>query len=295
MAVDTKVNHYIENEYLKVSVKSDGAELTSIYNKATSTELLWQADPAYWGRHAPILFPIVGELKEGFYTYNSKKYELARHGFVRNLNWTLEKIDGTTLKCSIAADKDTKSLYPFNFELIITYHLKEQTLDISHEVINHGKEIMPFSIGGHPAFNCPVDKNTSYSDYSLEFKQKENSARHFLNEKGLFNGKTALVLDNTQTYVLETTSFVDDALVFKDLKSKAVTLCGPNGKLLTVTYNDFQFLGIWAKPGAPYVCIEPWVGHADTIESVQDLFKKEGSKTLNPKSNYIASYQIKAH
>jgi len=283
----------IENEFLSIQIKKTGAELGSLFDKKKETELLWQGDANYWSGQAPILFPIVGGLKEGKFIYDNKEYELSRHGLARRSNdWKIEKKNETTVKCTLISDKKTLRIYPFDFELIVTYSLKEKKLIIHHEIKNTGAKKMPFSIGGHPAFNCIVNNKTSYSDYYLEFEKEENSDRHFLNEEGLFSGETKLVLNNTNKLPLSNTLFNDDALVFQDLKSKVITLIGPRGSILKVVYQDFKTIGIWAKPKAPFVCIEPWVGYADTINSTQDLFEKEGGQVLEPRKVFDAEYKI---
>jgi len=284
----------IENEFLRIQIKNIGAELGSLFNKESQTELLWQGNAEFWGGQAPILFPIVGMLKEGKFIYNNKTYELPRHGLARrSKDWKLEKISETSIKCILEANEETLKVYPFNFRLEIKYTLKGQQLEIAHKVKNEGKEKMPFSIGGHPAFNCTVNDTISYTDYALEFEKQENSNRHFLNDEGLFDGKTALVLDNTNKLQLTDTLFDEDALVFQDLKSQEISLIGPNGKILEVSYANFKTIGIWAAPKAPFVCIEPWIGYSDTSESTQNLFDKQGSKILETQEVFEESYHIK--
>ena len=285
----------IENDFLRIQIKNTGAELGSLFNKETQTELLWQGDANYWSGQAPILFPTVGSLKEGKFIYENKEYLLPRHGLARRSNaWKIERESDTAIKCTLTSDKETLKVYPFDFELIIKYTLEAKKLVIGHEVKNTGTSKMPFSIGGHPAFNCKTTNETSYSDYYLEFEKEENTVRHFLNEDGFFNDETALVLDNTNKLQLSDTLFNDDALVFKKLKSKAITLAGKKGKVLKVSYADFKTIGIWAKPGAPFVCIEPWIGYADTVKSTQNLFDKEESEVLEAGKNFGAKYTIEA-
>ncbi len=286
-------HHHLENQFLKVIIKNTGAGLGSIFNKKNNEELLWQGNPSYWTGQAPILFPIVGELKEGFYTHKNQQYEIPRHGLVRKSDrWQFNKIDNTKIECLFVSNSVTKERYPFDFEFKVTYTLSGKSLKVSHDVSNLGSETMPCSIGGHPAFNTPISETISCKDYTLEFETSENSARHFLNEKGLLNGETELVLKDSTRLQLTEELFNNDALVFKDLKSRSVDLVGPNGPILKVSYPGFSSLGIWAKPAAPFVCIEPWIGHADIINSTHNLFDKEGSVHLEAKQNFTASYKI---
>lgn len=283
----------VENEFLRIAVKQKGSELSSLYNKETNKELLWQGDASFWGGQAPILFPIVGTLKDNKFVHNGSTYELPRHGLVRKSdNWTIEKINETSIKGTFISDADTLKVYPFSFKLEITYSLNGKELEIQHKVVNLDSQEIPFSIGGHPAFNCEVNSTVSYSDYYLEFEEIENSKRHFLNEKGIFNGETSLVLENTNKFPLTTTSFDKDALVFKDLKSKGITLVGPEGKILKVSYPEFNTIGIWATPKAPFICIEPWIGYSDSTESTYNLFDKKDSAVVMPNNTFEAAYQI---
>lgn len=283
----------IENEFLKISIKQKGAELSSLFNKQTNTELLWQGDYTYWGGQAPILFPIVGTLKDNKFIHEGKTYQLPRHGLVRKSNnWTIEKVGENAIRGTFVATPETLEVYPFDFKLEVNYTIKNKQLEIKHKVFNLGNQKMPFSIGAHPAFNCEVNNTVSYTDYHLEFQHTENSKRHFLNADGIFNGETEVVLNNTNTLQLTPTSFNADALVFKDLKSKEITLEGPQGKILKVTYPQFNTIGIWATPSAPFICIEPWIGYADTVESTYNLFDKKDSAVVAPKQDFEAAYEI---
>lgn len=283
----------IENNFLKISVKNKGAELTSLFNKETNTEMLWQGDPEYWAGQAPILFPIVGELKNGYHIHEGKKYKMLRHGFVRkSSNWQIEIKNDTTIECTFKSSPETFAIFPFNFDFKVRYHLDKKELSITHYVVNTGEINMPVSIGAHPAFNCPLDTNTTLDDYYLKFDQIEKSQKHLLNNESLVSGETKNCLQNTDELCLSETIFNNDALIFKDLKSKKISLYGPSGKMLSVSYPYFPFMGIWSKPKAPYVCIEPWIGHADTADSDHNLFSKEGSVTLKPNQDYTVSYMI---
>ena len=287
--------HSIENNFLKIEIAQKGAELTSLFNKQTNTELLWQGDPQYWTGQAPILFPIVGELKEGYHVVGDQKFEIYRHGFVRkSTEWDINKVNDNTIICTFKSNKETLKEFPFHFEFAVRYHLNKNELIVTHIATNTDNKKIPVSIGGHPAFNCPLDNGQQLTDYHLKFETVENAERHLLNEKALYNGKTAPFIKNTDSIKLHDDLFLNDALVFKDLKSKEVSLHGPEGKILSVNYKDFPFLGIWSKPKAPYVCVEPWIGHADTVDSTQNLFDKEGSLILKPNQEYKASYSIAA-
>ncbi len=286
------MNYSIENEYLKVDVKQLGGEMTSLFNKKTNTEMLWQGNTKYWNGQAPILFPTVGNLKNNEYQYKGKAYPLGRHGFARRSDeWTLEKVNDTTIAATLKSTETSLKVYPFPFKLVVTYSLEGKSVKLNHKVTNTGDETLPFSIGGHTAYNI-LAEGTKYEDYFLKFSDVESDKRYFLNNDGLITGETEVVLDNSDTLQITEDLFDKDAIVFKHLKSKSIALHGPKGQLLKVSYNDFPFIGIWASPKSPFVCIEPWIGHADTLESNQNLFDKEGSIALEVSKSFEAAYEI---
>jgi len=285
----------IENEFLKIDIKQLGGEMTSLYNKKTNTEILWQGDAEFWNGQAPILFPIVGNLKDNAYLYKGTRYEMGRHGFVRRSNeWSLEKISESKIIATLENTKASLKVYPFPFRLEVTYNLEGKKVTLQHKVTNLGNEALPFSIGGHTAYNI-LAEGSKHEDYFLEFSETETDKRYFLNNKGLITGKTTPVLKNTNQLTITENLFNEDALVFKHLKSNTIGLQGPKGKLLSVSFEDFPFIGIWAAPKAPFVCIEPWIGHADTIDSSQDLFDKEGSVSLKAAKEFEAKYSIEVY
>ena len=283
----------IENSFLKIVIHQKGAELISLFNKETNTEILWQGDPDFWTGQSPLLFPIVGELKDGFYLYNNKKYKIPRHGLVRkSTEWQIEIKSDSVIECTFVSNNTTRSIFPFEFKLMVSYQLHKKSLNVTYYVANNDNLQIPISIGAHPAFNCPINNKTKLGDYYLEFEKTENSNRYLITDKGLLSNKTIPCLQNTNKLHLSDTLFNEDALVFKDLKSQKINLVGPSGKILSVNYPNFPFMGIWSKPKAPYVCIEPWIGHADTVNSNHNLFNKDGSISLKPNQNFTANYQI---
>lgn len=282
----------IENKFLKITIKQLGGEMTSLFSKETNTEMLWQGNPEFWNGQAPILFPTVGNLKDNAYLHNETRYKLGRHGFARRSNdWTVKKVNETTITATLESNEASLKIYPFQFKLVITYVLEGKKVILNHTVTNQGDEKLPFSIGGHTAYNI-LEKGSKHEDYFLEFSEIETDKRYFLNNDGLVTGKTEIILDNTDTLQITENLFNKDALVFKHLKSNSISLSGPKGQLLKVTFEDFPYIGIWASPKAPFVCIEPWIGHADTINSNYNLFDKEGSISLEPSKNFEASYEI---
>ncbi len=284
----------LQNSYLQVIVKKTGAELASIKSKITDTEYIWQANPEIWNNHAPNLFPIIGALKNGYYTYENKKYSLPKHGFIRyNEAIILKKQTNTTLVFSLLFSKKTLAQYPFKFEYEITYELIDKTVHIKHNVINLDNKSIFFSLGGHPAFNCPINNNETYSDYYLEFDQIESVNTHLLNKSGLITNQQKPILQQQNILHLHPDIFLDDALIFTTLNSKKIALKSNKiGTILNLHFNDFPYIGLWAKPNVPYVCIEPWLGIADFEDTDQNLQTKHGIITLPENQNYTATYSI---
>lgn len=285
----------IENDFLKVGVLSKGAELYSIIKKQTGKEYIWQADPEVWPNHAPILFPIVGGLKNGSYFYEGREYSLPRHGFVRNNN-NVKLIDQreNSLTFSLSHSEETLKNYPFQFELEITYLLEKNNLTITHKVSNHGEKPLYFSLGGHPAFNVPLSEGEEYEDHYLEFDRKLDLETNLLTRDGLISSLTRTVTRNESRINLHEDLFNKDALIFRDIPSKKVSLVSKvSGEILSVEFDDFNDLGIWAKPNAPFVCIEPWLGYADVETATGDIKTKEGIIKLMPSADFSASYTIK--
>lgn len=283
----------IQNEFLKVEVLSKGAELCSLKKLKTDTEYIWQADPGIWSSHAPNLFPIIGALKDGEIVYEGKAYPLTRHGFIRNNeNILLKESSKDKLVFQFSTSEETLKIYPFRFNFEITFKLEYQTLMISHTISNLDEKILYFSLGGHPAFNVPLYEGEEYGDYYLEFDQKQDLRTNLLSEAGLISEKTKEVTRNDNRIQLHKHLFDNDALVFKNISSKEVALKSKTGPVLSLKYKDFKHLGIWAKPAAPFVCIEPWLGYADVEGTTKDIKTKEGINELMPSGKFDASYTI---
>ncbi|GGZ92627.1 aldose 1-epimerase family protein [Algibacter mikhailovii] len=291
----------LKNDILKIAVKKTGAELCKIESIKNNIDFIWNANPDIWGSFAPNLFPIIGALKDDTYFLKNKTYKLPKHGFVRhNQDIILDKQTENCLSFKLTNNASLLQVYPFKFEFYIAFKLIDNTLEVCHTIKNIDDQPIYFSVGGHPAFKCPVFDNESYDDYSIEFEHIESSKTHLINmENGLISSKTKSVFNDSKTLPLRHDLFNEDALIFKDLKSKKVSLkSNLNGEILSVSYHDFDYLGIWAKPNGDYVCIEPWLGIADHEDTNQDLTTKEGIIKLEAENTFKASYSIeisKAH
>lgn len=281
----------LENEFLRISIRNSGAELVSIKGVKDQKEYLWQGDPEYWPRRAPVLFPIVGKLRNNCYHLDGQTYTLPQHGLARNRMFDLESSSLDSAVYMLPASNETRKVYPFDFELMIKYELKEKTLFVIYTVLNKGTQALPFSIGGHPGFNVQLYDGEQFSDYYLEFKDPETENRYLLDD-GLFSGDTEPILEQQRFLELSHKLFEKDAIVLKDIESEEVQLKSKNSPYhLRFSFPGFPYFGIWStvKP-APFVCLEPWFGLADRSDSEGDLFQKEGVQIINPGKQFTCSY-----
>jgi len=271
-----------------------GAELCSIQNHENNLEYIWQADPSIWNSHAPNLFPVIGGLKNGVFNYEGKEYAMPRHGFVRhNKNIQLKEKNDSSLIFELSHSQETLKSYPFKFHFEIGFSLDHKTLTINHKISNTDSNPLYFSVGGHPAFNVPLFKGETYEDHYLEFDRKMDLNTFLLSDEGLVTKDTTLVVKEDNRINVHKDLFAKDALIFKNIPSKKVALKSKvSGEILSVEYKDFTNLGVWAKPGAPFVCIEPWLGIADGVNATGDIKTKEGIIELMPSQDFSASYAI---
>lgn len=276
----------ISNSNLTARIKHLGAELFSLKGDQNK-EYIWKGNPSFWGKHSPILFPIVGSLKNNSYSINEEKYQLNRHGFAREMEFELIEKSEESATFSLISTLETKKRYPFDFELQICYSLKDNKLNIDYKVINKNDFIMPFAIGAHPAFALPGN----FEDYNLEFQQDEILNYYLLEEGLISNATNELQLDNNRLG-LNYQLFEKDALVFKTLKSKSITILKNTNPILKVNFTDFPNLGIWTVVNAPFLCIEPWFGYSDTLDEYDDFSKKEGIQLLGKKETFESNYSI---
>ncbi|MES2387413.1 MAG: aldose 1-epimerase family protein [Bacteroidota bacterium] len=286
--------HILSNNLLAVGVHAQGAELCSLVRHTDSREYIWQAEPIVWARHAPVLFPIVGKLRNNAYEYYGKTWYLPQHGFARDMDFKIVTESADELVFELQQTEATLNFYPFLFRLQISYKLAGNRLAIKYTVINPDSEKpLYFGIGAHPGFAAPAHADESISDYYLEFEKPETLFRQNL-EAGLrLPAETVPYLDNARVIALSDEIFKDDALVFAGHESAYVRLLNKRGDYsLKIEIKDFPYLGIWAKPGAPFVCVEPWYGIADTRNASPDYTVKEGNIKLEAGREWSAEFAI---
>ncbi|MBF9239146.1 AAA family ATPase [Hymenobacter sp. BT683] len=271
-----------------------GAELTSLVTLADGLEYLWPADPAVWARHAPVLFPLVGRLPGDAYYHEGRDYSLPQHGFARDQMFTVAQQSASQLVFQLRHDEKTRAVFPFAFELTITYTLRDALLTVRWDVRNPAPEQpLLFSIGAHPALRCPLLPDEQFEDYFFEFDHPVTLDRHLL-QGGLLTGQTAPVLRNERELPLSYELFADDALVFKHYDFTRLTLRShKSAHFVRFQFDGFPYLGLWTKgPGAGFVCIEPWHGIASPTGEPGELSEKEGILTLEPGQVFSAAYTI---
>lgn len=277
---------------LSATVDAVGAELTSL--ALDGTEYLWQADPAWWGRHAPVLFPIVGTLRDDSATSAAGTCRMGRHGLARSIEHELVSCTGSSLTYRLDASAQTFSAYPYRFRLEMTYALEAPaTLSQTFCVTNAGEREMPFCLGGHPAFNVPVVAGEHFEDYELRFARPWVADSPVLGPDGLLDyGRQVRVVDGLGALPLTHELFVHDALVLEGVPGDTVTLAGPSGHGVRVDFAGFDHLGVWsAQPSTdgrpcPFVALEPWCGTAtrsdedDVLEHKQNVIVAAPGQTV---------------
>ena len=284
----------LENSSIKITASTHGGEIHSITSKIDGSEYLWDGNPQYWKYHAPILFPIVGKVIDSKYRVNGKTYELPQHGLARTSEFKLVSKTDNEVTFELNFSEESLKRYPYKFSLRSTYTLVDNTVNVTYSVKNVDNKKIYFSMGAHPAFMCPINKDEELEECYLELNEKEISNRKIITEDGYLSRNESECLKSTDKIMLSKELFKDDALVFDNLKSDKITIRSKNSnKALTVDFNGFPHMGIWApKDGAPFVCIEPWFGHADYKDFKGEFSEKEGINSLEVEKEFSCTYRV---
>lgn len=283
----------IQNNELSVAISSKGAELQSIIHKDFGLEYMWSGDASFWGKKSPVLFPIVGGLKNNTYQYNGQSYTLPRHGFARDMEFEITEQEKDAITFTLSSNAETWAKYPFEFNFSLRYTLQNNKLYVSYIVNNTGNDDLLFSVGGHPAFKVPLGEGTVFEDYYLQFSSIEDAGRWPLSADGLIENSTIPFLENTGQLALTKSLFYKDALVFKHLRSNRISVLSnktPHG--LRVSFDGFPYMGIWNAKDADFVCIEPWCGIADSVGVTGELENKEGINVLEPNHQFERTWSV---
>ena len=275
----------IQNQAIKAVIKTKGAELSLLQKE--DKNYIWEINSEFWNKTSPILFPIVGALKNGEYFYGGNVYKLSRHGFARDFEFEVIENSENAVVFSLKSNEETLKVYPFHFELQLSYILEDNKLVVKYEIINRSSEKMYYSIGAHPAFNIDGD----FEDFSLVFDDEKDLETYKL-EQDLFSGKTEILKLNGNVLPLQYELFEEDALVFKNFTTKSLTLAKNNESVMKVSFPDFPYLGIWTKKDAPFICIEPWLGIADNANASSKIEEKEGIQILENNSKKQIAWSV---
>lgn len=276
---------------IKIKCLEHGAELTSI--KVDGIEKLHQGNEVldengkvYWGRHAPILFPIVGKLKDNKTQINGNIYEMTQHGFARDMDFE----DLGNNKYLLKSNSETLKKYPFKFELYIEYKINQNELTTEYTVINKDEKDMLFGLGGHPAFICDY----STGDYELKFDKKEDNIEFYKLQDGLIKTEPIPSILEDNKIKLDKDIFNEDAIIMKNINSNKIVLnnARENKKELEFNFEGFPYLAIWSKKGAPFVCIEPWQNHTDSVNSNGKFEEKENILKLKKEEKFNCKYKV---
>ncbi len=284
----------LENNNLIIESKISGAELTRIYSKKFNKEILWKGDPNFWGRHSPILFPIVGRLKDNETIIEDKLYNMSQHGFARDMEFKIVDNNNKSITYKLVSSENTKSYYPYSFELIIKYTLLDNGVNINWIVNNIDSKDIYFSIGAHPAFNIELNENSDLSNYYLEFITKDNVSNIYLD--GPYSSKIVSI-NSLNTIYLSPELFENDALIYTNVDGINVKSKKEN-HYINVSFNSFPLVGIWSpyykdtNSIAPFICVEPWYGLADNVNSDKIYKNKNYINKLSIGESFNVSYSI---
>lgn len=289
-------SYCMENEKLKVTVRSKSAELTSIVKKETGAEYLWCGDSRYWGWTSPILFPFVGKVRDRQYTYNGKAYASNQHGFAREHEFALKSRNDTEIWFCLESTEETRARYPFDFCLEIGYVLNANQVEVCWRVKNTDEKVLYFSIGAHPAFMCPLDGKGVQTDYYMGFDTEAKELRYKLidGETGLIAPKEYPLALEAGLHKVEKGQFDRDALIVEHHQAQKMFLAGADKKPYVTVEFDAPLFGIWSPAGkeAPFICIEPWYGRSDSTEFYGTLQEREYGNAAQPGEVFARSYKI---
>ena len=292
------MDYTIKNNIIEVVISDHGAEVKSVKGAHTGEEYMWQADPEIWGRHAPVLFPIVGRLKNDEYKYQGKTYHMGQHGFARDCDFEVENHTQESITFLLKDNEKTREMYPFKFEFRVNYNLMNNLLEENFSVVNKSDETMIFGVGGHPGFNLPVNNGEEKEDYY--FDMHPSIARVKIPLKGAYLDWNNRSLASTDSFIgLSDELFKDDALIYElHGHDNKVSLRTDKSKFhINVWTRNAPYVGIWSQyPNtANYVCIEPWWGIADREDADGELEHKYGMNHLEPGKEYQAGFSITYH
>ncbi len=287
------MEYSLRNSLMEIRIESLGAELIGMKSLITGIEYIWQKDPKYWAKSSPILFPFVGALKDSRYFYEGKEYNFSlKHGFARDYEFQMSDQGDDYLEFLFTSSDETKKVYPFDFKLYVKYIIKDKNLKIEYRVKNMGDNEMYFSLGAHPAFNIPVGNGVEFSDYYLEFEKEETGEVKTFNGTLISSQKRIKAFEGKRLN-LDINTFANDALIIENPNSSVVYLKNSkNNKGIKFEYKGFKYIAFWNKPGAEYICLEPWNGISDFDNASGNLKEKIGIEKIEKAEVYHRALDI---
>jgi galactose mutarotase-like enzyme len=292
MSASDSNKYSLENDFLRIAIHPLGAELRSVFSKKLNIEMLWQAG-AEWPKHAPVLFPIVGALKDNTIDHNGEGLTLSRHGFARERFFELVQQTETELWFGLSADAETLKIYPFEFTFLVKYALIADNLSITMEVINTGTETLYCSYGAHPAFRVPIFDDEFFEEYQLVFEPSEDRIKRWPLDANLISNVPVGIATPQGKLKLTHDLFAADAIVLKQPEFSSVSILhSDKGHGIRMHCQNWPFFGIWSAQNANFVCLEPWQGIADTVTSKGILAEKEGILRLSPGQTHKSTYSL---
>ena len=282
-------HHDFGSAELCASVKADGAELCQLRD-AAGVDYLWPASPP-WPRHAPVLFPIVGRLRDDTLTHHGQTYRMTQHGFARDRRFTWIERSSTGCRLVLSDDSQTRAMYPFGFRFELAYTVRGATLETRFTIVNTGEEVLPASMGAHPAFRWPLIAGMPKDAYALTFEANETAPLGVL-DKGLLSNTVRPSPVHQRRLGLTEALFDQDALIFLQPASRSVRFASATGPALTVSWQGFDQLGVWSRPDGDFLCIEPWLGVASPERFAGEFRQKPYLCLIEPGGNRSAVYAI---
>ncbi len=277
----------ISNQRYEITFCTKGGEMQSFLDKETGIEYLYQGDTPYWSGKNPALFPMIGNTYTKDYEIDGKKYAMKNHGLIRYQDLTCIEQDDHSITFAFTDTQETRKQYPFPFQYQVHYALQDRQVTITYEITNTGAKDMPFMFGLHPAFLCPLTKSETFEDYRLIFSNEEH-----VEQLKFKNGVSYESVDVKEIPLRYDWIVNEDTVIYKNCRSAYVTLQGKEHGV-KVSIAGYPFLAFWTpKEGAPFICIEPWLGHGDFEPSKEDFYHREGTLILSPKKTFTTSYII---
>lgn len=282
----------IAGDHLRASIRTHGAELCQLQT-GSGQDLLWDGDPAVWSGQAPTLFPVVGALKDNAYTHLGQVYAMAKHGFARDQEWSLVRLSGHACTLRLRDTAETRACFPFPFDLSLTFRIDGPSLRVQYDLRNPGEDHLLASLGAHPAFRWPLLPGIPKEAHWVEFEKPEQEVIAAMDTGGLITPQRRANPMEGRFLRLKDGLFAQDALIFQALQSRAVRYSAPGAPVLEVRWEGFPHLALWMKPGANFLCIEPWRGFASPSDFEGEFADKPGIFKVGPGATLSMAYIIR--